>query len=259
MTMFEDRLLGQLVAEHGDRLRAAEPPAPARRRVRRPVWLAVGAAGAAAAATAAVMTLGSTPAYAAYSVTRHDGTLSVSVSRLSGVAGANAALHALRAPGSGRAGAARLPADRVAAAPPAGPAPGGVDRQRGERARAALSYGQDQGRHPQGRHDGPGVQPWPRSRCAGGGGHHHRARAPLCEPPGRAVTRWRRPTPSPSPSSALPAPGPGEDYAGKGCREGLASGDVMSRPLLTRSPRSPVPASVCGVAGGRRYPGLAGS
>jgi len=36
MTMFEDRLLGQLVAEHGDRLRAPERPAPARRRVRRP-------------------------------------------------------------------------------------------------------------------------------------------------------------------------------------------------------------------------------
>ena len=97
MTMFEDRLLGQLVAEHGDRLRAPERPAPARRRVRRPVWLAAGAADAVAAVAAAVMTLGSAPAYAAYSVTRHDGTLSVSVSRLSGVAGANAALHALRA------------------------------------------------------------------------------------------------------------------------------------------------------------------
>ena len=97
MTKFEDRLLGQLVAEHGDRLRAPERPAPARRRVRRPVWLAAGAADAVAAVAAAVMTLGSAPAYAAYSVTRHDGTLSVSVSRLSGVAGANAALHALRA------------------------------------------------------------------------------------------------------------------------------------------------------------------
>ena len=34
-----------------------------------------------------------TPAYAAYSVTRHDGAVSVSVERASGVAGANAALH----------------------------------------------------------------------------------------------------------------------------------------------------------------------
>ena len=97
MTMFEDRLLGQLVAEHGDRQRAPQRPAPARRRVRRPVWLAAGAADAVAAVAAAVMTLGSAPAYAAYSVTRHDGTLSVSVSRPSGLAGANMTLHAMGA------------------------------------------------------------------------------------------------------------------------------------------------------------------
>jgi hypothetical protein len=93
MTKFEDRLFGQLMAEHGHHLRAAQRPAPARRRVRRPVWLASGAAGVVAAATAAVIALGSVPAMAAYSVTRHDGTVSVSVYRASGVAGANAALH----------------------------------------------------------------------------------------------------------------------------------------------------------------------
>ena len=98
MTKFEDRLFGQLMTEHGHHLRAAEqpappPPAPSRRRVRRPVWLASGAAGVVAAGTAAVLALGSAPAYAAYSVTRHDGTVSVSVYRASGVAGANAALH----------------------------------------------------------------------------------------------------------------------------------------------------------------------
>ncbi len=99
MTKFEDQLFGQLMAEHGHRLRAMERPAPARRRVGRPVWLAVGAAGAVAAVTtAAVMALGSAPAYAAYSVTRHaNGTVTVSVDRASGVAGANAALHAMRA------------------------------------------------------------------------------------------------------------------------------------------------------------------
>ena len=99
MTKFEDQLFGQLMAEHGHRLRAVPRPVPARRRVRRPVWLATGAAGAVAAvATAAVMALGSAPAYAAYSVTRHaDGTVTVSVYRASGVAGANAALHAMRA------------------------------------------------------------------------------------------------------------------------------------------------------------------
>jgi hypothetical protein len=97
MTKFEDQLLGQLMAEHGHRLRAVERPAPARRRVRRPVWLATGAAGVVAAVTAAVMALGSSPAMAAYSVTRHDGTVSVSVSTASGVTGANAALHKMHA------------------------------------------------------------------------------------------------------------------------------------------------------------------
>jgi hypothetical protein len=97
MTKFEDQLFGQLMAEHGHRLRAVEPPAPARRRVRRPVWLATGAAGAVAAVTATVMALGSAPASAAYSVTQHDGTVSVSVYSASGVAGANAALQRIRA------------------------------------------------------------------------------------------------------------------------------------------------------------------
>jgi hypothetical protein len=98
MTKFEDQLFGQLMAEHGHRLRAAERPAPARRRVRRPAWAATSAVGAAAAVTAAVMALGSAPASAAYSVTRHaNGTVTVSVSSASGVAAADAALHRLRA------------------------------------------------------------------------------------------------------------------------------------------------------------------
>lgn len=98
MTKFEDQLFGQLMAEHGHHLRAVERPAPAGRRVRRPVWLATGAVGAVATVTAAVMALGSAPAMAAYSVTRHDGTVTVSVNRPSGVAGANATLHAMGAP-----------------------------------------------------------------------------------------------------------------------------------------------------------------
>ncbi len=98
MTKFEDQLFGQLMAEHGHRLRAVPRPVPARRRVRRPVWLATGAAGAVAVVTTAVvMALGSAPALAAYSVTQHNGTVTVSVDRASGVAGANAALHAMRA------------------------------------------------------------------------------------------------------------------------------------------------------------------
>ena len=97
MTKFEDRLLGQLMAEHGHRLRAVERPVPARRRARRPLWLATGAAGVAAAATVTVMALGSAPALAAYSVTQQGGTVTVAVNRPSGVAPANTTLHAIRA------------------------------------------------------------------------------------------------------------------------------------------------------------------
>jgi hypothetical protein len=99
MTKFEDELFGQLMTEHGHRLRARERPAPARHRIRRPVWLATAAAATAAAATAAVMALGSSaPALAAYSVTQQaGGGVTVSVYRASGVAGANAALHRIGA------------------------------------------------------------------------------------------------------------------------------------------------------------------
>jgi len=97
MSKFEDQLFGRLMAEHGHRLRAVQRPAPGRRRSGRPARLAAGAAGIAAAVTAIVMALGSAPASAAYSVTRHGGTVTVSVDRASGVAGANAALHRIRA------------------------------------------------------------------------------------------------------------------------------------------------------------------
>lgn len=98
MTKFEDQLFAQLMAEHGDRLRAVQQRKPARRRLRRPAWLAAGAAACTVAGvTAAVLALGSAPAMAAYSVTRHDGTVTVSVYRASGVPGANAALHRMHA------------------------------------------------------------------------------------------------------------------------------------------------------------------
>jgi hypothetical protein len=101
MTKFEDQLFGQLMAEHGHHLHGLRPPAPARRParrlVRRPVWLATGTVGVAGAVTAAAMALSSAPAMAAYAVTQHDGTTSVSVYRASGVPGANAALHKIHA------------------------------------------------------------------------------------------------------------------------------------------------------------------
>ena len=52
---------------------------------------------AAAAVTAEVIALGSAPAAAAYSVTQHNASVTVAVNRPSGVAGANAALHAIGA------------------------------------------------------------------------------------------------------------------------------------------------------------------
>ena len=175
MTKFEDQLFGQLMAEHGHRLRALQRPAPARRRVRRPVWLATGAAGAVAAVTtAAVMALGSAPALAAYSVTQHgNGTVTVSVARPSGVAGANAALHAMRArvrvvpvrPGCPAIGS--LPRPRPA------PHPSGVGHDRGDQERASLCHGQaGQGRHPRRGHDDTGVQRQrrPGSTSLGAGG-----------------------------------------------------------------------------------------
>src|SRR6202021_50229 len=97
MTRFEDQLYEQLITEHGHHLRALQRPEPARRRVRRPVWLATGAAGAGAAGTVAGGALGSAPALAAYSVTRHDNAITVAVNRPSGVAGANVTLHAMGA------------------------------------------------------------------------------------------------------------------------------------------------------------------
>jgi hypothetical protein len=97
MTKFEDQLYQELITEHGHHLHALQRPAPARRRVPRPVWLATGAAGAVAAGTAAVLALGSTPALAAYSVTQHNGAVTVAVNRASGVAGANVTLHAMGA------------------------------------------------------------------------------------------------------------------------------------------------------------------
>jgi hypothetical protein len=38
MTKFEDQLYQQLMTGHGHHLRAPQRPAPARHRVRRPVW-----------------------------------------------------------------------------------------------------------------------------------------------------------------------------------------------------------------------------
>lgn len=96
MTNFEDQLLNDLMATYQPALEGSRlSPRTARRRaLPRPAWLGAAAVGVASAATAAVV-LGGSPAYAAHAVTPHaDGTVNVAVYQASGVAGANARLHA---------------------------------------------------------------------------------------------------------------------------------------------------------------------
>jgi hypothetical protein len=115
---------------------------------------------------------------------------------------------------------------------------------------------------------------WPRRpflhlpRAGGGPGRCGVLARYVSYPPWMAVS-WLAPAAVPGrllpgaagrgPAFGLALTWPWRDYAGKGCREGLVSGDVVSPPFLTCSSRSPVAASMCGPAGGRRYQGLAGS
>ena len=158
MTKFEDQLYQELMTEHGHHLHTLQRPAPARRRVRRPVWLATGAAGVVAAGTAAVMALGSAPALAAYSVTQHDNAITVAVNRPSGVTGANVTLHAMGA--RVRVVPVRPGCPPIGSLPPhAGPAPERVGQDRDERARTSLRHGHaGPRRHPRRGHDDPGLQ-----------------------------------------------------------------------------------------------------
>jgi hypothetical protein len=96
MTKFADQLLGDLMREHGPALAQARPPAARpRHAVTGRKLLVAGAGGVAVAAAAAgvLMAGGGTPAYA---VTTHaDGTVTLAVTKLSGISGANGALHKL--------------------------------------------------------------------------------------------------------------------------------------------------------------------
>lgn len=94
MSKFEDQLFADLMHEHGDELAAGRRPAAARWGSSRQVLLAAGALGLAAAVVVGVNTIGAgSPAYA---VTRDsDGTITVSLRDVSGVAGANAELRRL--------------------------------------------------------------------------------------------------------------------------------------------------------------------
>jgi hypothetical protein len=98
MTKFADQLFDDLMQEFRPTLESIELPiARARRTVPRPVWLAAGTVGMAGAITAGVVVLGGgTPAYAVTQNT--DGTVTVSINELSGVAGANNKLHTMGEP-----------------------------------------------------------------------------------------------------------------------------------------------------------------
>jgi hypothetical protein len=96
MSKFEDRLWRELVQEHGAELAQMTPPAANHRRRQRPKLLAgttVGLAGVGTAVALIVSAAGSSPAFA---VTRNnDGTVTVWIKRIDGIAGANARLEAL--------------------------------------------------------------------------------------------------------------------------------------------------------------------
>ncbi|NUR58889.1 MAG: hypothetical protein HOV87_09460 [Catenulispora sp.] len=92
MTKFADHMFEELMEQHGTALAATPDLGPARRRLSRPVWASAGTV--AAAATAAVGFTVFSGTASAYAVTaNHDGTVTVKVTKPSGIAGANAALH----------------------------------------------------------------------------------------------------------------------------------------------------------------------
>ena len=96
MTKFADQLLDDLMREHGPALAHARPSAARPRPAvtgRKLLLAGAGGVAVAAAATGVLVAGGGTPAYA---VTTHaDGTVTLAVTRLSGISGANGALHKL--------------------------------------------------------------------------------------------------------------------------------------------------------------------
>ena len=96
MTNFSDQLLRDLMREHGPTLQEARLPAAGQRHhLRRAAWLAGGAGTLAVGITASLAAFGGT-ASEAYAITPHsNGTVTVAVTDLSGVTGANATLRNL--------------------------------------------------------------------------------------------------------------------------------------------------------------------
>jgi hypothetical protein len=108
MTKFEDQLFDDLMREHGSTLTHARRPTPRHHVATRRALLAVGGGGVAVAAAAGVLVAtagGSAPGHSAtvagaktpaYALTTHsNGTITLAVYQKSGIAAANAKLHAL--------------------------------------------------------------------------------------------------------------------------------------------------------------------
>jgi len=90
MTKFEDRLFDDLMQEHGTELSPRRAT-----RYTRPVWIGGGIIAAAGASAAGLVMFGS-GATSAFAVTQNgDGTATVALREMSGIAGANAKLHSL--------------------------------------------------------------------------------------------------------------------------------------------------------------------
>ena len=95
MSEFEDNLWLEVVREHGHELARAGGRRK-HRRATRPQLLAGTTVGVAAIATAAALLLGASSSPPAFAVTRNpDGTVTVSLKHLSGIAGANEKLAAM--------------------------------------------------------------------------------------------------------------------------------------------------------------------
>ena len=98
MTEFEDRLIEDLLNEHGSALAVLDRPAP-RRRSHRPLWIGTGAAVAVAGAVAVGLTLTGAGDAPAYAVTQNaNGTVTLSVTKVVGITGANDELRRLHLP-----------------------------------------------------------------------------------------------------------------------------------------------------------------
>ncbi len=96
MSEFEDNLWLSVVREHGDELARTGRTVRKHRRAPRPQLLAGTTVGLAAMATAAALLLGASTSSPAFAVTRNpDGTVTVNLMKLSGIAGANERLAAM--------------------------------------------------------------------------------------------------------------------------------------------------------------------